>query len=106
MKTIQANFLREAAALLAFGGLLLCAPLAVRGEDTPVAQTPVRISLPAMRVGGIPRGQIMQITENGSELVAAAQITLAAANTAANTARAAPALERKPAPRLFCANTM
>ena len=111
MKAKRSEFLREALAMLVLGGFLLSVPMPARSEDLsspPIpatTQVPARvIILPMMRVGGIPQGQIMQITEHGSELVAATRIMLAAATQVAATAHAAPA--PKSAQTLFCAGSM
>ena len=108
MKTKQAYFMRDAAMFIALSGLLLCAPLAARGQEVAAvdavqsAPAPQRIMLPSLRAGGIPQGQVLQITERGSELVAAARVQLAAVTQTAGAARAP--VEPKPAAKLFCAN--
>ena len=108
MKTRQAYFMRDAAMFIALSGLLLCAPMAARGQEVAAvdvvqsAMVPQRIMLPSLRAGGIPQGQVLQITEHGSELVAAARLQLAAVTQAANAARAP--VEPQPAPKLICAN--
>lgn len=100
MNIMQTNVLR--AALLAACASLPVAP--VYADETPAAAVPQRIVLPAMRAGGIPQGQILQITDRGSEMIAAPRITLASAET--RVAPAVVAAAPKPAPRLFCAGTM
>lgn len=108
MRTTQAVGLREAAAFIALSGLLLCAPLTARGDDgaagatAPVTAAAPRIVLPSMRAGGIAQGQVLQITEHGSEFVAVARVQLAAATPVGATTGAI--AEAKPAPKLFCAN--
>ncbi len=101
MQVKKINFTRAAILLLVAGGLLWGAPRAARGDDTLTA--PVKIILPAMRAGGIPPGQILQITDRGSELVAMARLTLAAATPAVKAQRAP---EAKAASNLFCAGSM
>ena len=106
MNARQIDYLRGAAAFVALSGLLLCAPVAARGDDTVEVQAPAhKIMLPMLRAGGIPQGQVMQITEHGSELVPAAKLMLAAASAPANPA-ARPVTELKSASGLFCAGTM
>ena len=47
------NYMREAVALLVLGGLIWCAPMSARGEETTGAQTPVRMMTATIRVGGM-----------------------------------------------------
>jgi hypothetical protein len=105
MQAIKAKMNSEAIALLILGGIFLCAPQAARSDEL-IASAPRAIMLPMMRVGGIPQGQVMQITEHGSELVAAAKVALAAAQVVAAPRTAAEVKEAKVPPRLFCASGM
>ncbi len=92
------------AAWCAAAAVLPVMPALVHAEEIAAIAAPQRIVLPAMRAGGIPLGQVLQITGRGSELVAAPRLTLAAADTRAVVVVAA--AETKPASRLFCAGTM
>jgi hypothetical protein len=96
----------SAAALYVAAACLPALPAFVHAEEVVAMAVPQpqRIFLPAMRAGGIPQGQILQITSRGSELVAAPRITLASADNRAVVVVAA--AESKPASRLFCAGTM
>lgn len=106
MQVIKTNPARAACALFALTGIFLCMPQAARGDEV-IAPAPRAIMLPMMRVGGIPQGQAMQITEHGSELVAVARVALAAATQATPVKQAlAEVKESKTAPRLFCAGSM
>jgi len=106
MQIIKTKSNPMAVALLVLAGIILYAPQVARSDEV-IATAPRAIMLPMMRVGGIPQGQVMQITENGSELVSAARVALAAATQAGavrNTA--AEVKEAKLPPRLFCAGSM
>jgi hypothetical protein len=101
MQVKKFNFMRVALGWLVAGGLLWGSPRLARADETPAA--PVKIMLPAMRAGGIPPGQELQITGRGSELVAMTRLTLAAATPAVKAQRAPDA---KAASNLFCAGSM
>jgi hypothetical protein len=106
MQVIKTKSNHAAVALLVLAGIFLCAPQAARSDEV-IATAPRAIMLPMMRVGGIPQGQVMQITENGSELVSAARVALAAATQAGAIRNAAAEVkEAKIPPRLFCAGSM
>ena len=105
MRVIPRNFAREAAALLVLGGILWCVPPAARGDDNTAAPVVARaIVLPALRAGGIAQGQVLQITEYGSEMVAPTRLALAATTPPATAAAAL--REAKVARGLFCAGSM
>ncbi len=108
MQVIQAKYARDAAALLVLSAILSAAPLTARSEDTIAAPAVARrIVLPMLRVGGIPQGQVLQITDRGSEMVAAPRMTLASAGTAASATQGAPApREAKTSNGLFCAGSI
>jgi hypothetical protein len=48
-----ANHLREGIALLVLGGLLWCAPMPARGEESTGVQAPVPVMPAAMRIGAM-----------------------------------------------------
>jgi len=106
LHVIKANPVRETFALLAPAGIFFCPPQAARGDEV-ITPAPRAIMPPMMRAGGIPQGQVVQITEHGSELVAVALVALAAATQAAPVKQTlAEVKESKTAPRLFCAGSM
>ncbi len=105
MQNIRMNYLRAVVALLVPAGILLSAPLTARGEDA-IAAPARRIVLPMLRVGGIPQGQVLQITDRGSEMVAAPRLTLAAASPASATPAAQALREAKTSNGLFCAGSI
>ena len=105
MQAIKTKMNADTFALLMLNGIFLCMPQAARSDEV-IAAAPRAITLPMIRVGGIPQGQVMQITERGSELVPAARIALAAAQASATPHIATEVKEAKLPPRLFCAGSM
>lgn len=90
--------------MLVLGGILWSIAPGARGDDTAAAPAVARtIVLPALRAGGIAPGQILQITEFGSEMVAPTRLALA---TITQPVTAATVREAKVARGLFCAGSM
>jgi hypothetical protein len=102
MKAVSASVWREAVALLLAAGVIAAVPSVARSEDVVIAAP--RVIFPEVRLGGIPQGQILQITERGSEMVAAMQVAAITGKLNPNAkVVVVAATDIKPAPKLFCA---